>query len=172
MQSDSAHERNLSLGSQLGASVSQRISTFPSKNPDCEQKSREGPPPSLCSRTKWQLPVQLNSVERSDALQNVLLWLHGGCLLRERYELLQSFNLALISSLYAGIGPRLITLIIVFPLLPSWLCGIPNQFYRDFLFHSLRVLFIHVVHRTASSQRHRTGRTRSCKVGPTELFLT
>src|ERR1700722_18255641 len=99
MQNDSAHEQNLSLDSQLGALVSQRISTFPSKNPYCEQKSREGPLPSLCSRTKWQLPIQLNSVGRSDALQNVLLWLPGGCLLREWFELLQSFNFAL--NLYA-----------------------------------------------------------------------
>src|ERR1700721_790072 len=126
MQNDSAHERNSSLGSQLGASVSQRISTFPSKNPDCEQKTREGPLPSLCSRTKWQLPIQLNSVERSDALQNVLLWLPGVCLPREWFELLQSFNFA------------------------------PNQFYRDFLFHSLRVLLIHVVNRTPPTNGNET----------------
>src|ERR1700751_632487 len=97
MQNDSAHERNLSQGSQPGASISQRISTFPSKNPGCEQKSRGEPFPSLRSRTKWQLPIQLNLVKRSNVLPNVLLWLPGIRVLRAEYEPLQSFNLALIS---------------------------------------------------------------------------
>src|ERR1700740_2123320 len=97
MPSDLVHERNSSLGSQPDASLSQRTSTLPSKNPGCEQKSRGEPFPSLRSRTKWQLPIQLNLVKRPNALPNVLLWLPGIRVLRAEYEPLQSFNLALIS---------------------------------------------------------------------------
>ena len=168
MQNDSAHERNLGLGSQLGASISQRISTFPSKNPYCEQKSLEAPFPSLCSRTKWQLPIQLYSVERSDALQNALLRPPGGPLLWKWYELPQSFNLAfLISrqiSLCSRSGLRQRFVSACRPVRShhqSILSCLSSTTYRPLSLSGFSIRL------TGSA-----GRTRSCKVGPTELFLT
>src|SRR5215469_11051629 len=96
MQTDLVRERNLSLGSQPGASVSRRISTFPSKNPSCEQKSREAPLPWLCSSIKAQTPIAQYSAARSGALSYAFPGAFGILQLLERYEELQSFNLALI----------------------------------------------------------------------------
>src|SRR6516162_8079808 len=134
MPSDLARERNLSLGSQPGASVSRRISTFPSKNPSCDQKSRGAPLPWLCSPIKAQTPIEQYSAARSGDVPCESLWALGILRLPKWYEGPQSFNLARIfarrfKNAIDRSNHRFFS---------SCCSALANQFYRDFYFKTQR----------------------------------